>query len=149
MSISSIQCISNGMSSIRSESIVPVAISLPPSVYLVEGIHLLRLLRQSLPNMSETTVITPAPTFTFDWACEADKLVLFFEAADDTTLIVRNPNGTYQCNDDLDGSANLNPYLDLTPIPGSYQVWLGSYAPDVTVDGTLTITGDTSVRPAP
>src|SRR5690606_38312413 len=55
MCISSIQCISNGMSSIRSESIVPVAISLPPSVYLVEGIHLLRLLRQSLPKMSETT----------------------------------------------------------------------------------------------
>ena len=60
-----------------------------------------------------------------------------------------DPNGTYQCNDDLDGAANLNPYLDLTPIPGSYQVWLGTYAPDVTVDGTLTITGDTTVRPAP
>ena len=102
-----------------------------------------------LDNQACTGFVTPAPTFTFDWEGEADKLVLFFEAADDTTLIVRNPNGTYQCNDDLDGSANLNPYLDLTPIPGSYQVWLGSYAPDVTVDGTLTITGDVTVRPAP
>lgn len=102
-----------------------------------------------LGNEACTGFVTPAPTFTFDWEGEAEKLVLFFEAADDTTLIVRNPNGTYQCNDDLDGAANLNPYLDLTPIPGSYQVWLGTYAPDVTVDGTLTITGDTTVRPAP
>ncbi|MCB0146205.1 MAG: hypothetical protein KDE01_00930, partial [Caldilineaceae bacterium] len=102
-----------------------------------------------LGNEACTGFVTPAPTFTFDWEGEAEKLVLFFEAAGDTTLIVRNPNGTYQCNDDLDGAANLNPYLDLTPIPGSYQVWLGAYAPDVTVDGTLTITGDTTVRPAP
>ena len=62
---------------------------------------------------------------------------------------MRDPNGAYQCNDDLDGADNLNPYLELTPLAGSYQVWVGGYAPDVAVDGTLTITDDASVRPAP
>ena len=101
-----------------------------------------------LGNQACTGFVTPAPTFTFDWEGAAEHLALFFEAGADTTLLVRDPEGAYQCDDDLDGADNLNPYLDLTPIPGSYQVWVGSYAPDVAVDGTLTITGDQATRPA-
>lgn len=103
----------------------------------------------ALGNEACTGFITPAPTFAFTWEGDADNLVLFFEAASDATLIVRDPDGAYQCNDDLDGADNLNPFLSLSALPGDYQVWVGSYAPDATFDGVLTITNDAAARPAP
>ncbi len=102
-----------------------------------------------LDNDLCTGFISPVPTFKFDWEGEADKLVLFFEADADTTLVVQNPNGTFQCDDDADGAANLNPYLDLTPIPGSYALWVGSFEPSTLVTGTLTIAGSTEIQPKP
>lgn len=106
-----------------------------------------------LGNELCTGFIDATPTFTFDWADgdegAAEKLVLFFEGEADTTLIVRNPNGDFQCNDDADGSSNLNPYLELTPIAGSHQIWVGSFAPSTPVTGTLTIAGTTDLQPAP
>lgn len=100
-----------------------------------------------LGNEACTGFVTARPTFTFDWEGEAEHLALFFEAGADTTLIVRDPDGAYQCADDLDGADNLNPYLELDPLPGTYRVWVGSYAPDVAVDGTLTVTDDAFARP--
>lgn len=103
----------------------------------------------ALDNEACTGFITPAPTFAFTWEGDADALVLFFEATSDATLIVRDPDGVYQCNDDLDGADNLNPLLSLPALPGDYQVWVGGYAPDATFDGVLTITADASATPAP
>ena len=102
-----------------------------------------------LDNNLCTGFIDATPTFAFDWKGKADKLVLFFEGEADSTLIVRDPNGVFQCNDDFDGADNLNPYLDLTPMDGSYQLWIGSFAPSTMVTGTLTIAGDTDVQPVP
>ncbi|MEZ4834604.1 MAG: hypothetical protein R2873_21880 [Caldilineaceae bacterium] len=61
---------------------------------------------------------------------------------------MQNPNGDFQCNDDTNGAANLNPSLDLTPIPGSYTLWVGSFEPTTVVEGTLTIAGSTDYQPA-
>jgi serine protease Do len=101
-----------------------------------------------LGNSLCTGFISGAPTFAFEWSGEADQITLAFEAAADTTLIVRDPNGSFQCNDDFHGSTNLNPVLTLTPIDGHYLVWVGSYAPDVTLDGVLTI-GEGAIEPTP
>lgn len=102
-----------------------------------------------LDNDLCTGFIDATPTFAFDWAGEAEKLVVFFEANADTTLVVRDPNGTFQCNDDADGADNLNPYLDLTPLDGHYQLWVGSFAPATLVTGTLTIANSSDVQPTP
>jgi len=43
----------------------------------------------------------------------------------DTTLIVNDPNGDWWCNDD--GGDGLNPLIELTPISGQYDIWVGTY----------------------
>lgn len=95
-----------------------------------------------------TGFIAAAPTYRFDWAGNTRDLVLFFEGDADTTLVVRDPNGAFQCNDDADGAQNLNPYLDLEPIAGQYNVWVGSFAPTAAVTGTLTLATTTDLQPA-
>ncbi|MEZ4864296.1 MAG: hypothetical protein R3C14_23490 [Caldilineaceae bacterium] len=100
-----------------------------------------------LGNDQCTGFIDATPTFAFDWSGEADDFVLFFEAAADTTLVVRDPDGAFQCNDDRDGAANLNPYLELTPLEGRYIVWLGGFEPETQITGTLTIATSADVQP--
>lgn len=102
-----------------------------------------------LDNDLCTGFIDATPTFAFEWAGEAQDLVLFFEGDADTTLVLRDPNGAFQCNDDFDGTDNLNPYLDLVPIDGDYQLWVGSFAPSTLVTGTLTIASSNDVQPLP
>jgi heat shock protein HslJ len=89
-----------------------------------------------------TGFISAAPTFRFEWSGDVDPLVMFFESDVDTTLKVLAPDGTFHCDDDYHGSENLNPWLSLTPMDGIYNVWVGSFAPDVLATGTLTITDD-------
>jgi hypothetical protein len=102
-----------------------------------------------LGNPLCTGFVAAEPTLRFSWDGEVEGLTLFVEAEQDTTLIVRDPNAAFQCADDTDGGANLNPSLALPSIPGAYEVWVGSFSPDTLVEGTLTIGGDPSVLPAP
>jgi hypothetical protein len=102
-----------------------------------------------LGNPLCTGFIGADPTYSFEWSGEAEALRLFFEGDGDSTLIVKTPLDDYQCNDDADGAANLNPLLDLTPVEGAYLVWVGSFAPDMNVAGTLTVTGSTGAGPTP
>lgn len=101
-----------------------------------------------LENSLCTGFISGIPNFAFDWSGQADQVTISFEAAEDTTLIVREPDGKFQCNDDFHGSTNLNPALTLTPMDGHYLVWVGSYAPDVTVEGVLTVS-EGATEPTP
>lgn len=126
----------------------PITPDSPPVTQTLTAGGALGAFDVELGNQACTGFVTGRPTFTFDWEGEAEHLALFFEASADTTLIVRDPDGAYQCADDLDGADNLNPYLELTPAPGKYRVWVGSYSPDVAVDGMLTLTTDTTARPA-
>ncbi len=63
------------------------------------------------------------------------RLTFLIASAEDTTLIVNLPNGSWSCNDDTNG---LNPALVYhNAAPGSYQVWIGSYAADTFDDAVL------------
>lgn len=63
------------------------------------------------------------------------RLTFLIASAEDTTLIVNLPNGSWSCNDDTNG---LNPALVYhNAAPGSYQVWIGSYAADAFDDAVL------------
>lgn len=100
-------------------------------------------------NSACTGFISAIPTFRFEWSGELEQLAMFFESDVDTTLVVRAPDGAFYCDDDAGGADNLNPWLSLTPVEGMYRVWLGSFSPDVTASGKLTITGDAAAQPAP
>ena len=55
-------------------------------------------------------------------------LYLYVQSAEDTTLVVNLPDGTWACNDDFIG-------LD----PGQYDIWVGTYAPGNVPQATLLI----------
>jgi heat shock protein HslJ len=96
-----------------------------------------------------TGFISAAPSFRFEWTGDAEQLVMFFESNVDTTLQVLAPDGAYYCDDDYHGSENINPWLKLAPSKGTYNVWVGSFSPDIQADGVLTITSDENATPTP
>jgi hypothetical protein len=100
------------------------------------------------PNPLCTGFISAAPSFRFDWTGDASQLVMFFESNVDTTLQVLAPDGIYYCDDDFQGSENINPSMSLNAKQGSYYVWVGSFSPEVQADGKLTITNDANAAPA-
>ncbi len=81
-----------------------------------------------------------APDYEVEWSGNSDDLRFFFVAGGgyDTTLIINDPYGNWHCNDDFDG---LDPGITFyDPAEGTYDIWVGSYASDNFIDGTLYIT---------
>jgi len=61
-------------------------------------------------------------------------------------MIVNTPGGSYVCVDDSFGT--LHPTTDFdSPASGRYDIWVGTFAPDATVAGTLHVTENTSLHP--
>jgi len=88
------------------------------------------------------------PDFRLQWEGSDTPLRAFFEATGDgdATLLIRAPDGTWYCNDDARfGTQNPLVVLD-APGPGRYEIWVASYTPGITVEGTLQIT-ERSVGP--
>ena len=77
--------------------------------------------------------IAPMPDVTLEWTEDATTPVrVFFVSADDTTLVIRDPEGNYLCNDDsgLRGATALDPAIQLSPVEGTYSIWVGTYRQD-------------------
>ena len=75
------------------------------------------------------------PDVVVELAAEFARVTFLIAAAEDTTLIINLPNGSWSCNDDTNG---LNPALVYyNAAPGSYQVWIGSYAAETFDDAVL------------
>jgi hypothetical protein len=55
----------------------------------------------------------------------------------DTTLVVNGPDGKWYCNDD-DGE-DSNPSIELTPVAGRYEIWVGTYSSGETKKAVLGI----------
>lgn len=54
-------------------------------------------------------------------------LRLYVEAGEDTTMVIRTPDGRWLCDDD--GGGNLQPMLQQENwAPGQYLVWIGTYS---------------------
>jgi hypothetical protein len=54
-------------------------------------------------------------------------LRLYVEASEDTTMVIRTPDGRWLCDDD--GGGNLQPMLEQESwAPGRYLVWIGTYS---------------------
>jgi len=92
---------------------------------------------QNLPGEC-TGYVTEAPDFRV--------LRFFVQASDDTTLIINDPNGTWFCADDFNGT--IDPLIDITnPVAGQYDIWVGTFASNANVEATLYIT-EMDVSPA-
>lgn len=82
---------------------------------------------------------TAAADVQLNWQGSGTNLRFFFIGSGDTTLVINGPNGQWYCDDDSLG--NLNPMLDFGNAPsGIYDIWVGTFGPNNTINGTLTIT---------
>lgn len=78
------------------------------------------------------------PDVVLELAPGFERVTFLIASAEDTTLIVNLPNGSWSCNDDTNG---LNPALVYhNAAPGRYQVWIGSYAAETFDDAVLYLT---------
>ena len=57
------------------------------------------------------------------------ELGFFVDSDIDTTLIINDPRGNWQCNDDADVLPGTNAGISFnTPVSGAYHIWVGSYS---------------------
>ncbi|MDQ7027141.1 MAG: hypothetical protein Q9P44_16470 [Anaerolineae bacterium] len=90
--------------------------------------------------------VTTEPDYTVSWSGTSTLLRFFFESNGDTTLIINDSNGNWQCNDDSFGT--LNPTIDFdNPSEGIYNIWVGSFVLGNPLSGVLNITESSSVVP--
>ncbi len=62
-------------------------------------------------------------------------LSIYVTSSTDTTLLVADPSGRWQCSDDANGS---NPGVTFSTGPaGTYTVWVGTFSPDEAAEARL------------
>jgi hypothetical protein len=77
------------------------------------------------------------PDFLIELTSEFNRITFLVASADDTTLIINLPNGSWACDDDTNG---LNPALVLHDAPaGAYRLWIGSYSAETYDESILYI----------
>ncbi|HEX2965936.1 MAG TPA: hypothetical protein VHO84_09125 [Syntrophorhabdaceae bacterium] len=70
---------------------------------------------------------------------ESKRLRIFFVGKDDSTLAIRQPDGTWLCNDDSHGTDH--PTINIEhPRTGDYYIWIGSKQSGNTITGDLFVT---------
>jgi hypothetical protein len=83
--------------------------------------------------------VTRQPDYIVDYDAPASFLRFYFVGQGDTTLVISDGAGRWQCNDDSFGGSN--PTVDINrPARGQYDVWVGSYRTGENVRGTLHVT---------
>ncbi|HEX3049719.1 MAG TPA: hypothetical protein VHP83_03615, partial [Aggregatilineaceae bacterium] len=90
--------------------------------------------------------VTSAPDFRFTWSGQTNNLRLMFIGTDDTAMAVLAPSGKWVCGDDVAGT--FHPVVDLgAPLPGEYNVWIGTFGNMAYVSGRLYLS-QTKLEPA-
>jgi hypothetical protein len=99
-------------------------------------------------------LLADVPDFVLDVPDGLANLRLFFEAEQDTSLVVIHASAaadalnTFCADDNVDGT-NANPLLDIpAPEAGIYDVYVGRFDHETPITGTLTVTTDPTAVPA-
>lgn len=73
--------------------------------------------------------IPTAPQHTVNVSAAIPLLRILVNGAQDSTLVVRGPTGTFYCNDDSgDPNLSINPLVEISSAePGDYAVYVGAY----------------------
>lgn len=91
-------------------------------------------------NTSCVGYINDKPVLTARWTGAVDQLRVFFYSDSDSTLVIKQPDGSYLCADDLADNV-LDPEITVAnPVTGTYQVWIGSFDANQLIPGLLVIT---------
>jgi hypothetical protein len=86
---------------------------------------------------------TLKPNHAFELTSRFDMLRVFVTSNQDTTLVVRKPDGEVFCVDDT-GIGGYNPIIGRAYAPGVYQVWVGTKAKGSPVPYQLYLTAKSS-----
>jgi hypothetical protein len=92
--------------------------------------------RSETPTGPCTGFFDRKPDHTIELTNKFEYLKLLVQSPADTTLIITGPGGTW-CNDDFNGK---NPGIVGDWLPGTYNVWIGSYQRNKYFPYTLQIT---------
>lgn len=90
--------------------------------------------------------IGAVPDVNMEWVETSEfNMRIFFVSEGDTTIVVRDPDGTYYCNDDNgltgDNVTFLDPSVTITSPPvGIYNIWVGTYSSEGFLPGYLMVT---------
>lgn len=72
-------------------------------------------------------MISEEPTFRLNYEEGGIPLYVYIYADADATLVINEPNGSWDCNDDGTGSGGTNPGIRFRhPTNGQYDIWVGS-----------------------
>ena len=90
---------------------------------------------------------TTAPDLRVNFGGGASLLRIYFVGTNgDPSMVVNDPYGNFYCVDDSFGT--VNPTIDFNnPAGGSYDIWIGSYAANTTISGTLYLTENSGNHP--
>ncbi len=90
---------------------------------------------------------TAAPDLRVNYGGSGSLLRFYFVGSNgDATMVVNDPYGNFYCVDDLFGT--VNPTIDFNnPAGGAYDIWIGSYATNTSVSGTIYITENSGNHP--
>ena len=84
--------------------------------------------------------VARAPDFRLNYTRGNFALTFMAESAEDTTLLINLPNGTWVANDD-GPNTGLNPLLRFAqPLSGQYDIWVGTFNQGKTPPARLVIT---------
>jgi hypothetical protein len=88
--------------------------------------------------------IAAVPDVNIEWLEPSTSPIrIFVVSDDDTTLVIRDPEGNFLCNDDsgFPEARPLDPVIQIDePIVGTYNIWVGTYLEEELADGYLMIT---------
>ena len=90
--------------------------------------------------------VAAAPDARVAYTAPGRFLRIFYQSEQDTTLIVRLPDGSFVCNDDF--PSTLDPLVDINaPVAGTYDIWVGTFSPSTPGDGSLFFSSGNTADP--
>ncbi|MBN4053420.1 FHA domain-containing protein [Haliea sp. AH-315-K21] len=73
--------------------------------------------------------VSEAPDYRLNYAAGSSGLGIYTNSESDTTLLINTPDGEWICDDDNLYLENLNAgYFFENPLPGEYNIWVGTYS---------------------
>lgn len=82
--------------------------------------------------------VTEQPTAVLHVTEAIGNVSVLASSSEDTTLVVRHPDGSVSCDDDSGGSRN--PLVAGALVPGDHEIWVGTYASGRRASFTLSVT---------
>ncbi|MEM6956750.1 MAG: hypothetical protein AAF645_13735, partial [Myxococcota bacterium] len=89
--------------------------------------------------------VSVGPNAVLNLTADFPSLTIMANSADDTTLVVQQPDGSFLCNDDFEG---YNPAVQGAFSAGEYKVWVGTFSEDAHPRFTLGVTANAELQPS-